>query len=124
MELQDFEFSAERIKQMFGISTDTLKSYRLEPRVSGQSHLYDIRIVRDAWYSAKKQTDGQTVITPEGDEIDRNLEEARYTQSRRIAQDLKERSLQRTNLKVILQLFLSDFEFYIYDQFQGLALLK
>jgi len=88
------EFSATDIKKMFGIKDQTLKSFDLKARTESKGRgrptdFYKFKEVLAAWLDWQVRMKSPVVTTPDGDTIDKDLEDAMLTRSKRVAQDLK-----------------------------------
>lgn len=88
------EFSASDIKKMFGINNKTLGEFKLTPRTDNSkkgrpTDYYEFRDVLDRYLERHKRITSKAVISPEGEEIDGELEQALYVRSKREAQELK-----------------------------------
>lgn len=86
------KFTASEIRELFGITTETLRSLGVSPEVGSKSHNYEFKEVLFAWYEYKKSND-RTIFASndDGEEetLDRNKEEAELARERVINLRLK-----------------------------------
>lgn len=88
------EFSATDIKKMFGINNKTLSEFKLTPRTDSTkkgrpTDYYQFSEVLDKFVERHKRISSKIVVSPAGEKIDGELEQALYVRSKREAQELK-----------------------------------